>query len=334
MRAFKEMSGAPTSRSDERGIASGARAPGRWSACSSRGSNDPPGQAGKPPTGPPGTGDRISEHREVCEMQSAETVLDVLRERGRRGLPLDELYRQMFNPQLYLVAYGRLYSNTGAVTPGPDAETADGMTLAKIGIVIDAVRHERYRFKPVKRTYIPKKNGKNNDVSVTYSPPRSSHLDLDLVDLRRALGDRTQAEAAELLGVTPNTWARWERGELQVHPARAQQLRRLGQLVNQYGEGPFWGLGIDGIRSVLDRLSVPDALLAHGLDSHGAHADQRGGPSPPISLYKKRQQRPSHCSGLPVSCGLAAHHIGIRRCLGLLAPKWDACRLEFRTRSC
>ncbi len=90
-------------------------------------------------------------------MQSAETVLDILRERGRRGLPLDELYRQMFNPQLYLVAYGRLYSNKGAMTPGPDAETADGMTLTKIGSIIDALRHERYRFKPVKRTYIPKK---------------------------------------------------------------------------------------------------------------------------------------------------------------------------------
>ena len=108
------------------------------------------------------------------------------------------------------------------------------------------------------------------DLDVTYSPPRSSHLDLDLVELRRALGDRTQAEAAELLGVTPNTWARWERGELQLHPARAQQLHRLQQLVNQYGEGPFWGLGIDGIRSVLDGLSVPDALLAHGLDARGA----------------------------------------------------------------
>jgi hypothetical protein len=29
-------------------------------------------------------------------MQSAETVLDVLRERGRQGLPLNELYRQLF----------------------------------------------------------------------------------------------------------------------------------------------------------------------------------------------------------------------------------------------
>ena len=93
-------------------------------------------------------------------MQNAKTVLDVLRERGRRGLPLDELYRQLFNPQLYLLAYGRIYSNKGAMTPGPDAETADGMTMGKIERIIDALRHERYRFKPVRRHYIPKKDGK------------------------------------------------------------------------------------------------------------------------------------------------------------------------------
>ncbi len=54
-------------------------------------------------------------------MREAATVLDVLRERGRRGLPLERLYRQLFNPQLYLLAYGRLYSNKGAMTPGPNA---------------------------------------------------------------------------------------------------------------------------------------------------------------------------------------------------------------------
>jgi hypothetical protein len=78
-------------------------------------------------------------------MQNAETVLDVLRERGRRGLPIEGIYRQLSNPQLYLLAYGRIYSNKGAMTPGPDAETADGMTMAKIERIIDAVRHERYR---------------------------------------------------------------------------------------------------------------------------------------------------------------------------------------------
>src|SRR3954469_24239503 len=93
-------------------------------------------------------------------MQNAETVLGVLRERGRRGLPCDELYRQMFNPQLYLAAYGRIYSNQGAMTPGASAETVDGMSLGKIERIIDAMRHERYRFSPVKRVLIPKKNGK------------------------------------------------------------------------------------------------------------------------------------------------------------------------------
>jgi hypothetical protein len=46
-------------------------------------------------------------------MQRAEVVLDVLRERGRKGLPCDELYRQMFNKDLYLMAHGRIYSNQG-----------------------------------------------------------------------------------------------------------------------------------------------------------------------------------------------------------------------------
>src|SRR6195256_4492171 len=93
-------------------------------------------------------------------MQNAETVLGVLRERGRKGLPLDELYRQLFNPQLYLLAYGRIYSNDGAMTPGVTGETVDGMSLGRIDRIIDAVRHERYRFSPARRVYIPKPNGK------------------------------------------------------------------------------------------------------------------------------------------------------------------------------
>ena len=39
-------------------------------------------------------------------MQEAAVVLGVLRERGRKGLPLTQLYRQMFNKDLYLLAYG------------------------------------------------------------------------------------------------------------------------------------------------------------------------------------------------------------------------------------
>src|SRR5438477_7508529 len=99
-------------------------------------------------------------------MQDAATVLDVIGKRGVRGLPVERLYRQMFNPQLYLMAYGKLYSNAGAMTPGATPETVDGMSLAKIGAIIGALRAERYRWQPVKRIYIPKKNGKKRPLGL------------------------------------------------------------------------------------------------------------------------------------------------------------------------
>ncbi|MDX9859242.1 MAG: reverse transcriptase domain-containing protein [candidate division Zixibacteria bacterium] len=93
-------------------------------------------------------------------MRNAETCLTVIRKRGEQRLPIDDLYRQLFNPLLYLQAYGKISRNAGAMTPGSTPETVDGMSLAKIHGIIDAVRHERYRFRPVRRTYIPKTNGK------------------------------------------------------------------------------------------------------------------------------------------------------------------------------
>jgi len=53
-------------------------------------------------------------------------VLGVLRERDRRGLPLQRLYRQLFNEQLFLMAYGRVYANDGAMMPGADGKYPTG----------------------------------------------------------------------------------------------------------------------------------------------------------------------------------------------------------------
>jgi len=52
------------------------------------------------------------------------------------------------------------------MTPGVTLETVDGMSLAKIDQLIDDVRHERYRWTPVRRTYIPKKNGKQRPLGI------------------------------------------------------------------------------------------------------------------------------------------------------------------------
>jgi group II intron reverse transcriptase/maturase len=99
-------------------------------------------------------------------MRNAETVLAVIRERGKRGLPLEDVYRQLFNPELYLWAYDRLHRNGGAMTQGATPETVDGMALAKIEKLIEALRWERYRWTPVRRVSIPKKNGTTRPLGV------------------------------------------------------------------------------------------------------------------------------------------------------------------------
>src|SRR5712692_2087333 len=93
-------------------------------------------------------------------MRSADTTLGIIRDRGRRQLPLEDIYRQLFNRDLYLRAYGRLSRNKGAMTPGATTETVDAMSLAKIEAILDALHHERYRWTPVRRSFIPKRSGK------------------------------------------------------------------------------------------------------------------------------------------------------------------------------
>ena len=132
-------------------------------------------------------------------MQNADTVLSVLRERGRKDLPCDELYRQLFNPQLYLLAYGRIYSNDGAMTPGATQETVDGMSLGKISRIIDAVRHERYRFSPARRAWIPKKNGKLRPLGMPTWPDK---LPGEVVRLE--IDDGIHADVAEVLTPSPD----------------------------------------------------------------------------------------------------------------------------------
>src|SRR5690348_12213109 len=99
-------------------------------------------------------------------MQRATTYLELIRERGKRGLPLERVYRQLFNRDLFLMAYGRIYRNTGAMTHGVTGETPDGMSLGKIDAIIEALRNERYQWLPARRTYIPKKNGKKRPLGM------------------------------------------------------------------------------------------------------------------------------------------------------------------------
>jgi hypothetical protein len=65
-------------------------------------------------------------------MRDAETTLLIIEDRGKKNLPLENVYRRLYNPDLYLRAYGRLYRNEGAMTKGTTGETVDGMSRRKI----------------------------------------------------------------------------------------------------------------------------------------------------------------------------------------------------------
>jgi group II intron reverse transcriptase/maturase len=99
-------------------------------------------------------------------MREARTILELLRERGKKRLPLERVYRLLYNPDLYLMAYGKIYRNHGAMTKGTTQETADGMSRDTIALIIDAVRHERYHWSPARRIYIPKKDGRKRPLGI------------------------------------------------------------------------------------------------------------------------------------------------------------------------
>jgi retron-type reverse transcriptase len=107
-------------------------------------------------------------------MQETETLLSITQQRGARGLPLKNVYRMLYNRNLYLTAYGNLYSNRGAMTKGTTDETVDGMSLDKIDRIITMVRDERYRWSPARRIHIPKPNGKTRKLGI---PTWSDKLD-------------------------------------------------------------------------------------------------------------------------------------------------------------
>lgn len=99
-------------------------------------------------------------------MRSAKTILGLIQERGKKGLPLERVYKLLFEKGLYLKAYGKIYRNKGAMTHGVTDETPDGMSLEKIDAIIEALRYERYQWLPARRTSIPKKHGKKRPLGM------------------------------------------------------------------------------------------------------------------------------------------------------------------------
>jgi group II intron reverse transcriptase/maturase len=87
--------------------------------------------------------------------------LEVIRKLNAKGEWVNyDLYRLLLRRDMYVLAYERLKSIPGNMTPGTNNETLDGYSEEEIDQIIEQMRSETYQCKPVRETFIPKANGK------------------------------------------------------------------------------------------------------------------------------------------------------------------------------
>src|SRR5262249_56259257 len=77
-----------------------------------------------------------------------------------------DLHRLLYKTDLYVVAYEKIKSAPGNMTPGTDGVTLDGFSSDVIDDIVAALRDERFQFKPSRREYIPKANGKMRPLGI------------------------------------------------------------------------------------------------------------------------------------------------------------------------
>jgi group II intron reverse transcriptase/maturase len=93
-------------------------------------------------------------------MRNPQVVLDNLTNKSNdETYKYQRVYRNLYNPEFYLMAYDDIYPNPGNMTKGSDNKTIDGMSMKRITNIIDSLRDEKYQPTPVRRTYIEKKRG-------------------------------------------------------------------------------------------------------------------------------------------------------------------------------
>ena len=94
-------------------------------------------------------------------MRNPINVLKSLEEKATvTNYKYERLYRNLYNPDFYMIAYANLAKSQGSMTAGVDGETLDNMSIPRINRIIESLRDKSYEPKPAKRKYIPKKNGK------------------------------------------------------------------------------------------------------------------------------------------------------------------------------
>ena len=100
-------------------------------------------------------------------MRSPKNVLESLTSKAAsKDYHYQRLYRNLYNPAFYLLAYERIQAKPGNMTAGSDGKTIDGMSMKRIEVLIQKLKDFSYQPKPARRTYIPKANGKTRPLGI------------------------------------------------------------------------------------------------------------------------------------------------------------------------
>lgn len=117
-----------------------------------------------------GEGDQNTGFRKVRGFRmedKALTRLEAIRRRNAERTWINsDLYRLLYKPDLYEVAYERIKSNPGNMTAGVDRTTLDGFSRDTVAGIIHRLQDESFQFKPAKRVFIPKANGKMRPLGI------------------------------------------------------------------------------------------------------------------------------------------------------------------------
>lgn len=100
-------------------------------------------------------------------MRNPKNVLESLTSKAaNEDYHYKRLYRNLYNPEFFLLAYERIQAKPGNMTAGNDGNTIDGMSMKRIDSLIQRIKDFSYQPKPARRTYIPKANGKMRPLGI------------------------------------------------------------------------------------------------------------------------------------------------------------------------
>lgn len=92
-------------------------------------------------------------------MRNPTEVLKILSEKSQnKSYRFQRLYRNLYNPEFYYLAYNNICTGQGNMTEGVDGQTIDGMSAERINRIVAMLKDHSYQPNPARRAYIAKKN--------------------------------------------------------------------------------------------------------------------------------------------------------------------------------